>query len=749
MMQRKAQTYACDVCKKRKIRCDGAEKLGNRCSHCINVGADCTYSDLLKTSLSSQGYVAALEDRVKKIERLLEALLPGIDFTKQLENEVEVQPLLQRDIETLPRNDDNVDLMLGKLRLNPENKRFFGKSSNLQLLQTVLEFHDKIPGLPELPRPLLPQTHKRKEFWEPVQWVLPPPQTETEYKFPHDDLLLTLVDLYFQQINTCWPLLHRPTFEQKVADRLHLCDRGFAATLLLVISLGARHSDDPRIVLESGDMQSAGWEWYSQVSVVPKYLIYKPDLYELQVFALSAIFLQPLSLSTISWNQIGLGLRRAQEVGAHRRREGPPTAESEQWKRVFWVLLCLDWVFGTHSGRPLAMHTQDFDQDLPIDCDDEFWDLSGPNKFQQPKNKPSEISYFISYAKLLEIQAAVATTIYSPRRPKDLSGNLFPPQTESQSIVAFDSALNSWLSNIPEHLRWDPARENKIHLMQSAVLHTAFYNVQLLLHRPYIPAPFQVSPPGALPSLSIATNAARACIRIFDAYKDRTSELELTFTMLPPVFTAAIVLVLSTWSGRKTGFANTPQQLDQVRVCLRLMTELEKRYPAAGRYADIMNRLLYAGVSLDSLFDVRTLSATLPPLGQRSYETKLEAPKVGYVFFLLDWQISRSIYFEHQNADLGTLHGSNNIDVHPQYSLFNLDQLDTAQFPADGAVYPDADVMNMWSAAPSGFHLDDWSYIMSTDLHSLLPQLESLIPMFSGTPLREKETVKLHSEWNL
>ncbi|KAJ7022335.1 fungal-specific transcription factor domain-containing protein [Mycena alexandri] len=714
---------------------DGAEMLGSRCSHCINVGADCTYPDLVKTSVSAQGYVAALENRVEKMERLLEKLVPGIDFTEQLENEYEIEPLLQQHIETLPRNDDNVDLMLGKLKLNPENNRFFGKSSSVQFLQTALEFYKKTPGLPELPWPLLPQTHKRKEFWAPVQWVLPPPDKDTpQYKFPDDELLLTLVDLYFRRINTCWPVLHRPTFDQKVADKLHFRDRRFAATLLVVISLGARHSDDHRISLQGGELRSAGWEWYSQVSVVPKHLIYKPDLYELQVFALSAIYLQPLSLSPVVWNQIGLGLRRAQDVGAHRRRAGPPTVESEQWKRVFWVLLCLEWVFGTHIGRPLAMHTHDCDQDLPVNCDDECWDLPGPQKFQQPKNKPSEISYFISYAKLLEIQAAVATTIYSPRKPKDLSGNLFPP-TEPQSIVAFDSALNSWLSNIPEHLRWDPARRNKIHLMQSALLHTTFYNVQILLHRPYIPAPFQVSPPGAVPSLAICTNAARACVRIFEAYKDRTSELELSFPMLPPVFTAAIVLVLSTWSGRKTGFANSPQQLEEVRFCIRLTTELEKRYPAAGRYTDIMNRLLYAGASLDSLFEMRASTMALPPSAQRGYEAK-EASKQN---------------FEHGDADLGALLKMNHVDVPPQSdSMFNLEQLlnfEPLQFPADGAV--DADIMNMWSAAPSGFHMDDWSYIMSTDLE-LSPHFENLIPMLSDTPPQEmKETEKLHSEWNL
>jgi hypothetical protein len=78
----------------------------------------------------------------------------------------------------------------------------------------------------------------------------------------------------------------------------------------------------------------------TQVRVIPKHLIYKPNLYELQTIALSSLFL--LAISPVAWNQIGFGLRRAQDVGAHRRmKQAHPTAEHEQWKRVFWYFLPL------------------------------------------------------------------------------------------------------------------------------------------------------------------------------------------------------------------------------------------------------------------------------------------------------------------------------------------------------------------------------------------------------------------------
>ncbi|KAJ7187940.1 putative fungal-specific transcription factor [Mycena filopes] len=750
--QRRAQG-ACDVCKKRKIRCDGSAVSGTSCSHCTNAGLDCTHADLIKTSSSAQGYsyVGALEVRVEKMERLLNKLLPGIDFTQDLENENEIQPLLQQSVEILPRNDQDVADMLSKLRLNPENNRFFGKSSGIQLVQTAFQFHTHFSGT-KLSRPLLP--HKREEFWAPVPWVLPPPDEETpEYKFPSDeDLTLALVDLYFQEVNPCWPVLHQPTFDRKLADKLHLRDHRFAATVLMVLSLGARYSDDPRIFLEDGKKHSAGWEWYSQVSVIPKYLIYKPDLYELQVFALSAIYLQAISPTALGWSHIGLGLRRAQDVGAHRRRGGPPTAESEEWKRVFWALLCLDWLLGTYIGRPLVMRDQDFDQDLPVDCDDEYWDVPGARKFEQPKNKPSAMTYFIYYAKLLEIQAAVATTMYSPRRPKNISGDPLVPRTEAQSVVAFDSALNAWLADIPEHLTWDPARSDKLHLMQSALLNISFYNVQILLHRPYIPAPYQISPPGALPALAICTNAARNCVRIFDGYRERHNMVN--FNMLHVVFTAGIVLVLSTWSGKKSGFASTPQQLDQIRSCIRLTSEAEQRYPAAGRYSDIMNRLLYAGANLDSLFEFRT-ARTLPPSAQHGYEALAadqvsKAPETepqyssaypGPYPNLSDNQ-PVSLDYPRPSGLSGFVVDDPYTRSDPMYDFERqLVNFDLPQFPPESASALPADVVtNMWSTAPMGFHVDEWSYIMSQEM---VPQG----PIPSAAPPQQSDvSLKLHGE---
>lgn len=108
------------------------------------------------------------------------------------------------------------------------------------------------------------------------------------YVFPEQDLLASLIDLYFKHSNLYIPLLHRPTFEKSVAQGLHLQNDTFGATVLLVCAVGSRYSDDPRILLDGVDsFHSCGWKWFDQVQMVKKSLLTAPTLYDLQYYCVS------------------------------------------------------------------------------------------------------------------------------------------------------------------------------------------------------------------------------------------------------------------------------------------------------------------------------------------------------------------------------------------------------------------------------------------------------------------------------
>ena len=156
-----------------------------------------------------------------------------------------------------------------------------------------------------------------------------------------------------------YPLLHRPIFERSVALQLHYTDDGFAAIVLLVCALGARHSNDDRVKLDGiDDWHSSGWRWYNQVEAdrrsyhtgrlatlydlqfncVCFSILYLSRHSNLRPFQLAVLFLQDSSAPHAAWTMIGIGIRVAQDAGAHRRKKNTTKmmVEEEMWKRAFW-----------------------------------------------------------------------------------------------------------------------------------------------------------------------------------------------------------------------------------------------------------------------------------------------------------------------------------------------------------------------------------------------------------------------------
>lgn len=57
---------------------------------------------------------------------------------------------------------------------------------------------------------------------------------------------------------------------------------------------------------------------------------------------LAAVMLRHTSVSSAAWTLNGIGLRMAQDVGAHRRDVygDKPSVRDELWKRAFWYEVC-------------------------------------------------------------------------------------------------------------------------------------------------------------------------------------------------------------------------------------------------------------------------------------------------------------------------------------------------------------------------------------------------------------------------
>lgn len=87
------------------------------------------------------------------------------------------------------------------LAFNPTHRKFFGKSSEIVLLDNAFKLKTEVLG--EKKSPERPPPPRRRLFWQRLD-LSPPIADQPVLDFPEDDLLYTLVDIYFVKFN---PLL--------------------------------------------------------------------------------------------------------------------------------------------------------------------------------------------------------------------------------------------------------------------------------------------------------------------------------------------------------------------------------------------------------------------------------------------------------------------------------------------------------------------------------------------------------------
>jgi hypothetical protein len=149
-----------------------------------------------------------------------------------------------------------------------------------------------------------------------------------------------------------------------------------------------------------------------------------------------------------------------------------PNLNDELWKRSIWVLIIMDRTACLHLGHPCVIQDDDFDVDLPMAVDDEYWEepvhlaeLPVP-----PKNGPSTMDAFVCAIQLTRMLAFALRTVvsrivstlfghshpflqYSVNKSQMLHGFL-GPEWEQKVTVELSSALNRWYESIPDRCKF-------------------------------------------------------------------------------------------------------------------------------------------------------------------------------------------------------------------------------------------------------------------------------------------------------
>jgi hypothetical protein len=106
--------------------------------------------------------------------------------------------------------------------------------------------------------------------------------------FPPDDLIRSLIGLFFRHVNPTFPILDREEFENAFNEGLYQTSTQNEALVLLVCSIGSIYSNDPRIASNLGNTPQDGWRYFIRgrdwvQSLTPA------TLAELQIMAVSGL----------------------------------------------------------------------------------------------------------------------------------------------------------------------------------------------------------------------------------------------------------------------------------------------------------------------------------------------------------------------------------------------------------------------------------------------------------------------------
>ncbi|KAG6903053.1 hypothetical protein C0995_007486 [Termitomyces sp. Mi166 len=509
------------------------------------------------------------------------------------------------DVLELPNNGE----MTRKLELRGEEEdapqdfteqaiaRFHGKSSSVGLVGVAQMFkmmhllendtkHDTRLSSPDsvgsassggssssgssIHRPKFWKIPDRERQWEERNTDTADLITQLLSAFPPADLIPELIRIYFVYSNFPLPLLHRPTFDRQWNENLHHTNVWFAVVCLGIFSIASRWSDDTRVIPNgattasgSPDWSLAGWKYCKAGLAVfeVRFRLFCPTtLFELQSFSLFATYLRDSAHRPLSWTLVGSALRKAQDVGIHKKRVygREPTVDSELWKRAFWCLIVLDRFESAANGRSALVGEEDFDVDLPLEVDDEYWEVDDSGSlFMQPKDVPAnKIISFNQIIKLSRVLAFALKNLYAVGRRKLYSG-LTPLGWRKAIMEHLAAGLEKWYKSLPEHLIWLDQKDGSPFAVDAAVLRTTYRLVEMIVYAMFIPTSTISSSPSEqlqqdrlLPSdlcpLDVCIDAARDCANI-----SQKQSLEALSTWPVYIYAAQVgstMLLVKIWS---------------------------------------------------------------------------------------------------------------------------------------------------------------------------------------------------------
>ncbi|KAJ5235357.1 transcriptional regulator family: Fungal Specific TF [Penicillium citrinum] len=525
--KRRRIARACDMCRKKKIKCDGKMP---KCSHCSNYKTDCVFTQVEKKRNPPKGakYIEGLENRLGRMESLLRlsGLLSEDDngktdlgtLEKRLADRTNALNAARNtnkfaapnaNLQTTPGSHNTTprmesgssprtaatspeshkesetevealsDMMCSLVTNNCGETRYIGSSSGFSIfspkgIQWVNEktgdtsFQDMISSASV--------DDNKWMYWKPE--IFSDIFARRVFKpLPPKEEALSLFKDFFENFNCVFPLFHEATF-------MHLVERqysrdpyegsGWWASINVVLAISHRLRVMSNLVPHEEDKKA--WLYLKNaMGVLTELTMRNTDLLSVQALLGMSLFLQGTPNPQPAFFLVAAAIRLSHSIGLHKRGSGfgLNPVEIEQRKRVFWIAYCLDKDICLRSGRPPVQDDDDMNVELPSEDPP---DNVGNVPLADGKGK---FNLFRSLCEFATIESSVYKRLYSAKASKQSDGELL------NTIGELDKELEDWKDNIPIDFR--PEYEIQVThgplLLHVVVLQFSYYNCLTTIHR--------------------------------------------------------------------------------------------------------------------------------------------------------------------------------------------------------------------------------------------------------------------------
>ncbi|KAF8852695.1 hypothetical protein BDZ45DRAFT_599598 [Acephala macrosclerotiorum] len=612
------QSQACDVCHRRKSRCD---KVQPSCGYCQKAGVDCKYTDRSREPTFRRDHVEAIERRLRQAEAKNKALSDELAKARRNENlafssreDTQLGSTPPSRDETTPsttsvQGNGTGDTIINEVSFLASTaageRHYLGSTSGVLFANLVRASVDISKG----------QTASRAEN-EHSQPQLSSLTTTSRFatnneSLPPQELANTLVSSYLTHDHLCYPFLP-PAELLDITDAIYRdpsfyinnAYEAFVFDLVLAIATANVYKFDWRMLPSAETHHSRAMSRITEVFQCG-------GIKSLRVILLLCQYRTGSSMQDSSasmWHLVGIAVRICYELGLHRESTYRSKAqtdgheeylaeqrEQETRRRCFWCVFAMDRIVGITLGRPLAINLDDIDVALPSPQSDQIF--ATQFRGQQHTHQASRTSIFVHITQYRHLCGRIMTHLHGLKRAE---------HTEDRVSALRDTlviGLDEWRANtddlvLPDNDNRDitPDRTS----FRSREWYEVLYsNARLLLFRP---CPMLADISKDSKSLQNIFLSSKQAITIY-AYLHKSRRINYSWITLHAVFMAGLSYIYAVsrhFRERRRGASpraclpsdpTTIEIVNDTRACSNVLVAVSERWNALRHCHEVFDRL--------------------------------------------------------------------------------------------------------------------------------------------------------------